>query len=59
LTKEKWTQVMRDTDFPTTYAPVHAQFEKPKPEEHEQFLKFLHIPETEVSDPEWSREYGG
>jgi DNA-binding transcriptional MerR regulator len=49
LTKEKWTQIMRDSGFSDDdMHRWHAQFEKAEPEEHEQFLKFLHIPETEV-----------
>lgn len=59
LTKEKWTQVMRDSGFSDNdMHRWHAQFEKAEPEEHEQFLKFLHIPEAEVKTiREWSRNY--
>jgi DNA-binding transcriptional MerR regulator len=59
LTKEKWTQVMRDSGFSDDdMRRWHAQFEKAEPEEHEQFLKFLHIPEAEVKTiREWSRTY--
>ncbi len=49
LTKEKWTQIMRDSGFSDDdMHRWHANFEKAEPEEHEQFLKFLHIPEAEV-----------
>ena len=34
----------------------HAEFEKSAPQEHQEFLEFLHIPEQEVkSIREWSR----
>lgn len=59
LTKEKWTQVMRDSGFSDDdMHRWHAQFEKAEPDEHEQFLKFLHIPAAEVkSIRERSREW--
>jgi DNA-binding transcriptional MerR regulator len=59
LTKEKWTQVMRDSGFSgDDMRRWHAQFEKAEPEEHEQFLRYLHIPEDEVkSIRDWSRTY--
>lgn len=57
ITKEKWTSIMRAAGF--TEADMHRwhkQFEKDAPEEHEEFLKFLHIPEQEIrSIREWSR----
>ena len=59
LTKQKWTQVMKDSGFSgDDMRRWHAQFEKAEPEDHEQFLKFLHIPEAEVRQiREWSRGY--
>jgi DNA-binding transcriptional MerR regulator len=59
LTKEKWTQIMRDSKFSEDdMHRWHAQFEKAEPEEHEQFLKFLNIPEAEVKTIRaWSRKY--
>jgi DNA-binding transcriptional MerR regulator len=61
LTKEKWTQVMRDSGFSEDdMHRWHAQFEKAEPADHEQFLKFLHIPEAEVrSIRQWSSQYKG
>jgi hypothetical protein len=36
----------------------HAEFEKSAPQEHQEFLEFLHIPEQEVkSIREWSRGF--
>jgi hypothetical protein len=38
----------------------HAEFEKSAPQEHQEFLEFLHIPEQEVTSiREWSREFKG
>jgi hypothetical protein len=36
----------------------HSEFEKAAPQEHEEFLKFLHIPAEEAAGiREWSRKY--
>ncbi len=49
LSKEKWTKVMRDSGFSDDDMwRWHAQFEKDAPEDHEEFLRFLRIPEEEV-----------
>jgi DNA-binding transcriptional MerR regulator len=57
ITKEKWTSIMKAAGF--TEADMHrwhAEFEKAAPNEHEEFLRFLHIPAEEiVSIREWSR----
>jgi hypothetical protein len=35
----------------------HAEFEKSAPQEHQEFLEFLHIPAQEVQQiREWSRK---
>lgn len=59
LTKEKWTQVMRDSGFSDdNMRRWHAQFEKAEPGDHQQFLRFLRIPEEEVKTiREWSGKY--
>jgi MerR family transcriptional regulator, thiopeptide resistance regulator len=59
LSKEKWTKIMQDSGFSgDDMRRWHAQFERSEPEDHEQFLKFLHIPEAEVKTiREWSRTY--
>jgi MerR family transcriptional regulator, thiopeptide resistance regulator len=61
LTKEKWTQVMRDSGFSDDdMHRWHAQFEKAEPDEHAQFLKFLNIPDAEVQKiRKWSSQYRG
>jgi MerR family transcriptional regulator, thiopeptide resistance regulator len=58
LSKEKWTKVMRDSGFTDEdMHRWHRQFEKDAPEDHEEFLKFLRIPDDEVRRiRQWSRE---
>ncbi len=58
ITKQKWTEIMRASGFSEDdMHRWHAQFEKSAPIEHEEFLKFLHIPEAEVTSiREWSRK---
>lgn len=49
VTKQKWVEVMRAAGF--TEADMqrwHAQFEQSAPDEHQEFLDFLHIPADEV-----------
>lgn len=57
ITKEKWISVMKASGF--TEADMnrwHAEFERSAPEEHQEFLEFLHIPEAEIRQiREWSR----
>ena len=58
VTKEKWVEIMRATGFSEEdMRRWHAQFEQAAPEEHQEFLEFLHIPAEEVkSIRKWSRE---
>jgi MerR family transcriptional regulator, thiopeptide resistance regulator len=57
MTKEKWTSIMRAAGF--TEADMHRwhmEFERSAPDDHQQFLEFLHIPAEEVQViREWSR----
>ena len=57
VTKEKWVSVMKASGF--TEADMHrwhAEFERSAPEEHQEFLEFLHIPEAEIRQiRQWSR----
>jgi DNA-binding transcriptional MerR regulator len=57
LSKEKWTKVMRDSGFSDEdMHRWHKQFEKEAPEDHEEFLRFLRIPDDEVKRIRaWSR----
>lgn len=58
VTKDKWVEVMRGAGFTDEdMRRWHAQFEKAAPEEHREFLEFLHIPAGEIERIRaWSRE---
>jgi MerR family transcriptional regulator, thiopeptide resistance regulator len=60
VTKEKWVAVMRSAGFKEEdMRRWHAEFEKQAPEEHQEFLQFLHIPAEEIGKiREWSRAAG-
>jgi len=57
VTKEKWVSVMQAAGFSDDQMHRwHMEFEKSAPEEHQEFLEFLHIPTEEVKKiREWSR----
>ncbi|MCX6628894.1 MAG: hypothetical protein NTW28_14840 [Candidatus Solibacter sp.] len=57
VTKEKSTAVLRAAGLTEEdMRKLHAEFEKSAPNEHQEFLEFLHIPEEEIrSIREWSR----
>jgi MerR family transcriptional regulator, thiopeptide resistance regulator len=57
VTKEKWVEVMRSAGFTDEQMRRwHMEFEKSAPEEHQEFLEFLHIPAEEVARIRaWSR----
>ena len=61
VTKEKWVAVMRGAGFSDEdMHRWHAEFEKSAPQEHQEFLEFLHIPVEEVRKiREWSRKAAG
>ena len=57
ITKDKWVAIMRATGFtePDMHR-WHREFEKSAPDEHQEFLEFLHIPAEEIKEiREWSR----
>jgi DNA-binding transcriptional MerR regulator len=58
VTKEKWVEVMRAAGFSDDdMRRWHEQFEKSAPQEHQEFLEFLHIPADEIqSIRNWSRK---
>lgn len=58
VTKEKWVEVMRAAGFTDDdMHRWHVQFEASAPQEHQEFLEFLHIPPAEVqSIRDWSRK---
>ena len=57
VTKEKFTAVLRASGFTEEdMRRLHTEFESNAPNEHQEFLEFLHIPEDEIrSIREWSR----
>jgi MerR family transcriptional regulator, thiopeptide resistance regulator len=49
ITKEKWVSIMRGCGFTEEQMHRwHAEFERSAPEEHQEFLEFLHIPVAEI-----------
>jgi MerR family transcriptional regulator, thiopeptide resistance regulator len=58
MTKEKWVEIMRATGFSEDdMRRWHVQFEQSAPDDHQQFLEFLHIPTEEIGRiREWSRK---
>jgi len=58
INKEKWVAIMKASGFSEAdMRKWHAEFERSAPEEHQEFLTFLHIPEKEIrSIREWSRK---
>jgi MerR family transcriptional regulator, thiopeptide resistance regulator len=60
VTKEKWVSVMKASGFSEAeMRRWHIEFEHSAPEEHQEFLEFLRIPEAEIrSIREWSRKGG-
>ena len=57
ITKEKWVSIMQASGLTDeAMHKWHAEFEKAAPEEHQEFLEFLHIPAAEISTiRDWSR----
>jgi DNA-binding transcriptional MerR regulator len=48
-TKEKWVSVMRNAGFSDAdMNRWHAAFERSAPDDHQEFLEFLHIPADEI-----------
>jgi DNA-binding transcriptional MerR regulator len=58
ITKDKWVAIMKAAGFTEKdMTRWHAEFEKSAPEEHQEFLEFLHIPADEVLQiRDWSRK---
>ncbi len=50
MTKDKWVAIMRAAGFTEDdMHRWHAEFEKAAPEEHQEFLQFLHIRPEEIA----------
>ena len=58
VTKEKWTSIMRAAGFSEDdMRRWHKEFEHSAPDEHQEFLEFLHIPADEIrSIRHWSAQ---
>jgi DNA-binding transcriptional MerR regulator len=58
ITKDKWVSIMRAAGFKDEDMDRwHAEFEKSAPQEHQEFLEFLHIGTEEIGKiREWSRK---
>ena len=49
INKEKWVSVMKAAGFSNAdMNRWHSEFEALAPEEHQEFLQFLHIPADEI-----------
>jgi len=49
ITKEKWVSIMKACGLSSDQMNRwHAEFERSAPEEHQEFLEFLHIPAAEI-----------
>ena len=49
ITKEKWVSIMKGCGLTEEQMQRwHAEFERSAPEEHQEFLEFLHIPAAEI-----------
>src|SRR2546423_13797430 len=58
IPKEKGVSIMKTSGFSEAdMHRWHAEFERSAPDEHQEFLQFLHIPADEIrSVREWSRQ---
>lgn len=49
ITKDKWVAIMRGCGFSEAQMNAwHTEFERAAPDEHQEFLEFLHIPAEEI-----------
>jgi hypothetical protein len=57
MTKEKWVAIMKAAGFTgDDMRRWHQEFERAAPDDHHEFLKYLHIaPEEIKSIRDWSR----
>ncbi len=58
MTKDKWVSIMKAAGFSEDdMRRWHREFEKAAPEDHNEFLKYLHIPDAEIQTiRDWSRK---
>jgi DNA-binding transcriptional MerR regulator len=49
ITKDKWVAIMKGCGFSEAQMRAwHVEFERSAPDEHQEFLEFLHIPADEI-----------
>ncbi len=49
ISKQKWVEIMKACGFSDDQMHRwHTEFEHSAPQEHQEFLEFLHIPATEI-----------
>ena len=49
ITKQKWVSIMKASGLNEEQMHRwHEEFERSAPEEHQEFLEFLHIPPAEI-----------
>ena len=60
MTKDKWVSIMQAAGFKEAdMRRWHSEFEKSAPDDHQEFLQYLHIPTAEITHiREWSRKAG-
>jgi DNA-binding transcriptional MerR regulator len=58
MTKEKWVSIMKSAGFSEDdMHRWHREFERAAPEDHQEFLQYLHIPDKEIRDiRDWSKK---
>ncbi len=58
MTKEKWVAIMKAAGFSEDdMHRWHREFERAAPDDHNEFLQYLHIPEKEIHEiREWSKK---
>jgi MerR family transcriptional regulator, thiopeptide resistance regulator len=58
MTKEKWVSIMKAAGFSEDdMRRWHREFEKAAPDDHNEFLHYLHIPAAEIKTiRDWSRK---
>jgi len=60
MTKDKWVAIMKASGFSEDdMRRWHQEFERAAPDDHQEFLNYLHIAPEEIrSIREWSRSGG-
>lgn len=58
MTKDKWVSIMKAAGFSEEdMHRWHREFERAAPDDHKEFLQYLHIPAGEIkSIREWSQK---